>query len=92
MVEVRSIEEMAENVARRAMQKLSDNGVLVGRWIPFSEGLPEPYRQVLRTVKSIGWNGTFNIYVDIGTICPIDTDVIAWMPLPEPYRGGSEKE
>lgn len=56
------------------------------RWIPTSERLPEPFGHVLRTVKSIGWNGTFSIYVDIGTICPIDTDVIAWMPLPEPYE------
>ena len=64
----------------------------MGRWIPVSERLPEPYGQVLRTVKSIGWNGTFSIYVDIGTICPIDTDVIAWMPLPEPYKEQLENE
>lgn len=65
------------------------------RWIPTSERLPEPFGHVLRTVKSIGWNGTFSIYVDIGTICPIDTDVIAWMPLPvpmipEPHKTESE--
>jgi hypothetical protein len=57
------------------------------KWIPVSERLPKPYEQVLRTVKSIGWNGTSNIYVDLGSICPIDTDVIAWMPLPKPYKG-----
>ena len=56
------------------------------KWISVSERLPKPYEQVLRTVKSIGWNGTSNIYVDLGTICPIDTDVIAWMPLPKPYE------
>ena len=56
------------------------------KWIPVSERLPKPYGQVLRTVKSVGWNGTFNIYVDMGAICPIDTNVIAWMPLPEPYE------
>lgn len=61
-----------------------------GGWIPVSERLPEPYGQVLRTVKSIGWNGTFSLYVDIGTICPIDTNVIAWMPLPVPYREENE--
>lgn len=57
-----------------------------GGWIPVSERLPKPYEQVLRTVKSIGWNGTFHIHVDLGSICPIDTDVIAWMPLPKPYE------
>lgn len=56
-------------------------------WIPVSERLPKAYEQVLRTVKYIGWNSTFHTYVDIGTICPIDTDVIAWMPLPKPYNG-----
>jgi len=57
------------------------------KWIPVSERLPKPYEQVLRTVKSIGWNGTFHIHVDLGSICPIDTDVVAWMPLPKPYEG-----
>lgn len=55
------------------------------RWIPCSERLPRPYEQVLRTVKSFGWNCTSHTHVDIGTIYPIDTDVIAWMPLPEQY-------
>lgn len=61
-----------------------------GEWIPVSERLPKPYVQVLRTVKFIGWNGTSYIDVDLGTICPIDTNVIAWMPLPEPYKAESE--
>lgn len=61
-------------------------------WIPVSERLPKPYEQVLRTVKSIGWNGTFHIHVDVGSICPIDTDVIAWMPLPKPYESQESEE
>ena len=62
-----------------------------GEWIHISERLPKPYEQVLRTVKSIGWNGTSHIHVDLGSICPIDTDVIAWMPLPEPYNADMRK-
>jgi len=64
----------------------------MGRWIPVSERLPKPYEQVLRTVKSIGWNGTFHIHVDLGSICPIDTDVIAWMPLPKQYKPQESEE
>jgi len=60
------------------------------KWIPVTERLPKPFEHVLRTVKSIGWNGTSYIDVDLGTICPIDTDVIAWRPLPEPYKAESE--
>ena len=61
-------------------------------WIPVSERLPKPYEQVLRTVKSFGWNSTSHVYVDIGLICPIDKDVIAWMPLPKPYKAESEEK
>ena len=59
-------------------------------WISVKDRLPKPYEQVLRTVKSIGWNGTSHVYVDVGTICPVDTNVLAWMSLPEPYKAESE--
>ena len=70
------------------MKKLKETVNSQHQWIPVSEELPKPYEQVLRTVKSIGWNSTFHIHVDIGTICPADKEVIAWMPLPEPYKEG----
>ena len=60
------------------------------RWIPVSERLPEPYENVLRAVKSFGWNCEKSVHIDIGTVCPIDTNVLAWMPLPEPYKAESE--
>ena len=41
-----NIEKMAQNVARKAMQELRDNGVFVGRWIPVSEGLPKELEPV----------------------------------------------
>lgn len=63
-----------------------------GEWIPVTERLPKPYEQVLRTVKSVGWNSTFHIHVDIGIICQIDTDVIAWQPLPTPYKVDKESK
>lgn len=50
------------------------------RWIPIDEQLPPPYKKVLMTVKDgngvyvicKAWNGLKN--------------VIAWMPVPEPYE------
>lgn len=91
----RDLNAHTNDVLRQILRNISSDRVLPsienkGEWIPVSERLPKPYEQVLRTVKSIGWNGASYIDVDLGTICPIDTDVIAWMPLPEPYKAESE--
>ena len=60
------------------------------KWIPVTEGLPEDGERVLITHRggvSFGWyNG---VYWERGASTyhrPLQT-VIAWMPLPEPYRG-----
>lgn len=61
------------------------------RWIPAGEQLPEPGTEVLACIKhnyaEDGWRA-YRVYeytdhwVGMGNLC----DVIAWMPLPEPYR------
>ena len=95
-----NIEKMAQNVAQKAIQELRDNGVFVSKWTPVSERLPEDGRPVLiyawnvhhvvarydefRTndgykkcwVTADAWNGNTEI----------KHDVIAWMPLPQPYK------
>ena len=60
------------------------------KWIPVTEALPEDSETVIITHKggvSFGWyNG---IYWERGASTkhkPLQT-VIAWMPLPEPWRG-----
>lgn len=56
-------------------------GIEPNKWIPVTERLPEKDGQYLVTVKKG--------YMLIGLWCGIKEDwgnVIAWMPLPEPYK------
>ena len=68
-------------------------------WIPVSERLPELDVDVLvtdihgnRFVHTLyaGKDGTFYWEDDAGFFVDFN-DVIAWMPLPEPYKAESEK-
>ncbi len=65
----------------------------VQRWIPCSERLPEMYYNYLITTGEGDTDiGTFSPEFKRWYICDADgfkrTDgVLAWMPLPEPYKG-----
>ena len=72
-----------------AVTALSENK---GEWIPVSERLPKAFETVLRTRVENGWNGTTYTIVDIGCICPADHNIVAWMPLPDYYKGEAEHE
>lgn len=63
-------------------------------WIPVSERLPEKHKDVIATVKYSGFCGMYgkwlktafiNDYGEWNGEC-IGGEVIAWMPLPEPYK------
>ena len=67
------------------------------RWIPVSERLPERSGDYLVTTK---WKGSYSGDVYIETNMAVYkkkqeewdcVDVIAWMPLPEPYKAESEE-
>ena len=67
-----------------------------GRWIPVSERLPKEYDLVLVTEK-YGFVDTahfaHNDLTEMDEWIAADDetfDVIAWMPLPQPYKGESE--
>lgn len=80
------LDELAEEVGELANQG----------WIPCSERLPEIREDVLATVKYSGFMGMYGTWIKTGHLendndwfgdC-IGGKVIAWMPLPEPYREG----
>lgn len=61
------------------------------KWIPVSERLPKAYQKVLVTYEEFHWANepaTYGVKV-----IPFGgrVDFIAWMPLPEPYKGESEE-
>ena len=75
----------------------------VGGWIPVSERLPEDGYGVLVTVNGKHNNITFVDALEIaeygntegwiieGYLDWLDPDVIAWQPLPEPYKESEEE-
>lgn len=63
-------------------------------WIPVSERLPEKNKDVIATVKYSGFMGMYGRWLKTAFIddygewngeC-IGGEVIAWIPLPEPYK------
>lgn len=58
------------------------------RWIPVTERLPETYKSVLTTAKGRGSRVRENFLINAARgEWSYDTySVLAWMPLPKPYR------
>lgn len=82
-----------QNALKEEMEKAGNKS---NGWIPCSERLPENDKFVLVTYKrrdfvtnptkvNIGWikYGCWHCYTELYVR---DTDVLAWMPLPEPYK------
>ena len=66
------------------------------KWIPVSEELPEQGQEVIcqcraNMIKVLKLDADFDWYQDADH-CYMNGFVIAWMPLPEPYKAESEEE
>lgn len=61
----------------------------VRRWIPVTERLPEESGEYLVAIGSMLYFSWF--YKNDGVWSFMNADVTAWMPLPEPYKGGAEE-
>lgn len=73
------------------IHRIVENQPKVGEWISCSERLPEDSRDVILTTRSsVVGVGCFTAsdgkWVQWYSGGGILVDVIAWMPLPEPYR------
>ncbi len=70
-----------------------------GGWIACEDRLPEEGKNCLVTVRYTGFMGMHGIWVKTGHIEPssewwgdcMGGEVIAWQPLPEPYRNKPEE-
>ena len=66
------------------------------RWIPCSERLPEKDVNVLTYHRNESFDYQYVSWIDdysgkwAGFIGNLSDDVLAWMPLPEPYKAESE--
>ncbi len=101
-----SMDKMAKKVAEKAMEELRDNGVFVARWVPVSEGLPKSAgiyivsrwfsdgeeSAILTDANYYDGNGDWynDNRINWGRERTSDK-IVAWMPLPEPYKEGDNE-
>ena len=74
-----------------ALEQLIDSQPTAGEWIPCSEGLPDNEGYVLcTTVTKKGLRQVVKGYYSqamAAWACGMNSNVVAWMKLPEPYEG-----
>lgn len=87
-------EEYAEalNLAIKALERADTNVGNMAGWIPVSEGLPARDVNVLAYHRNESFEYQYVSWIDeysgkwAGFIGNLSDKVLAWMPLPEPYK------
>ena len=86
--------EAIEDACRLAIEALEKQATIqaTSKWIPCSERLPETEDKVMccTETKKGNKNIVIGYYMDGAWRCGMNSNVIAWMPLPEPYKGESK--
>lgn len=83
---------ISKNQAKDIIRKHMNDG-----WIPVEERLPEVEQEHVLACRRDGSIDTarYSSYSDrwyVGSMCSVSLDVIAWRPLPEPYRPERSRE
>lgn len=94
-----------DGYCERFYGKTGDLIDLIPRWIPCSERLPQEEKKTYWVCTDTGyqcecrWTNVNHLWTDLTTDwhwhimdIPRYTEVVAWMPLPEPYEEGKTNE
>lgn len=79
-----------KKMSKGFIKTAKEKGMYVGWWIPVSERLPEDDYGTYLICTDDGYIATIQYDRSIGWL--LDSNIVAWMPLPEPYKAESEVE